>query len=412
VEKGVNNTYFSDSYKEEFFSDSLWNKSIILFIMLCSISFFMLRGVGKGDRVLDFMGIGLIVLFILLFSIYSNKVETFKPKYSIYIILMFIGIIVSSLSCSYIHDQSLVLTIYQQRSTYFLLFYFVLHFMRPNPHWIKDLIFYFAIAGAIIYLLQYFAYPFRITETKMFYDRGTLRIFLPGSTFLHLGYFLSIDQYFRNKELKYGIGALLLFVIAILSGFRMILALYVLITAAYILLSKQIKNKILIIFLISLISVAGFLAFQQIINEMRTSAERETSQGEDYVRVRAASYFLSEIDKNRVTLITGNGQPNDKSNYGQRLGLMKVYYGYYLSDCGIIGSLYKFGIIFVIPALLLFFTLIFTKYDREFFFSKLFLILNISNLFIGFYTFEAGEGAIVISCIMYFSDMSQLQNQR
>jgi hypothetical protein len=370
------------------------------------MGFFLVRGIGKGAKALEIMGIGVLIFYLFAFTIYSTQAPRVKSGYANAILIMLIGIILSTLACSYIYNQSMIVTLYQQRSVYFLLFYFLLPYLFPSTEWLKTLIIYLGVAAGVIYILQYFAYPLRITEAKMFVDRGTLRINLPGTAFMHLAYFMFLDNYFKTSKLKYGAGVILLLITAVLSGFRSIVAIYILISGIYLLASKQTKNKFIIIFVAICVVIASFFAFQGIIKEMQSSAQRETSQGTDYIRVRAASYFLREMSNHEITYITGNGQSSERSEYGRKIARISYFYGYYLSDIGIIGTFYKYGILFVLPGLIVFFKIAFMKLPLDFQFIKLFIIMQILTVLLSS-IIEGGEGAIVLCLVLYLVDRSQ-----
>lgn len=388
-------------------SENIWNKLLIILIILCSVSFFKIKVIGKADRIFELLGVGLIIFFIVLFSTYGSKNNIIKQNYSFFIILMLIGVLISSLSVNYFYDQSIGTSLYQQRHTYFLLFYFLLPFLNPKPKLVIDLIFYTALVAAIIYILQYFAYPTKLTEAKMFLDRGTLRINLPGFTFIHLGYFLCLDQYFRTSKKKYLYGIFLLFITGLLSGTRTTLAIYVLISSGYLIINKHVKNKLLLFIIIGFIGFAGYIGFKGIIDEMRTSAERETSQGADYIRVRAANYFLSSLNKHKITYLIGKGHPDENSSYGRENKILAKKYGYYLSDVGIIGSYYKFGLLFALSALIILFKVLFKKLKSEYNFIKMFLVMQLIVIFIGYFSFEGGDGAIVYIFILYLTEYKE-----
>jgi hypothetical protein len=385
------------------FEDNFWNKLLIIIITLCALSFFLIKGIGKGDRVLEISGAVLILFFIILFSVYSKN-KPAKSRFSILFSVMLLGILISTIACSYFHDQALSVTFYQQRQTYYLLFYFLLPFLFPNAKWVENYFFYFGIFGAAIYIMQHTVYPVKITEAKMFIDRNTLRINLPGITFMNLAFFLCIDKYFRTAEKKYAIGVLILLATAILSAFRSVLAAYIGLAAVYLIINKHVKNKVLIIFTSCVVAISAYFVFQNIIDEMQTSAKRETSLGSDYIRVRAGNYFLDEMVKDKVIFFTGNGQPSERSDYGSKLIGISLFYGYYLSDVGIIGSYYKFGLLFVLASVAAMIFLLFTKLPVELQYIKLFIIMQFLLILMSSFPFEGSEGAIILCLIFYLVD--------
>ena len=384
----------------------LYKKIIILSIILFSVGLYQLRGLGIFVRLMDVMTVLLIIVHLILFILYGRLDQKVKKHFAVPIILLLAGIVISSLGAEYINNQSWGVTLYQQRHMYAFLFYFLLFYLAPKPKWIIDLLFYFGIAGGLFFVIQYVLYPTLITDAKIFLDRGTIRMNLPGTYFVNIGFFLSVDRFFATKKMKYGAGALLLFLVALLSGFRSILALYVLLTTGYLLVSKQVKHKALIFSLYSVVVISGFFAFHGIIMEMKESAEREGSQGTSYIRVRAADYYLSMNDNNKIAYIIGNGEPSERSAYGRRISLISLRYGYYLSDIGVVGLFFKYGLL---PSLIVFFIIfkvLFTKLDEKTVFIKLFFLFQLLVIFNSVTSFERLSGIIAVCLMLYLYDMS------
>ncbi|MBK8805438.1 MAG: hypothetical protein IPO21_01825 [Bacteroidales bacterium] len=388
-------------------SKNIYNKIFLIIIILCSLSFFELKGIGKADRIIQLLGVGLIFFFILLYTIYGERNQFVKLSFANPMYLLFLGIFISTLGCAYFKNQPIHVTIYQQRHTYFLLFYFLLPYLYPEKEWLIKVVIYMALTAALVYIAQYFAYPARITEAKMFVDRGTLRINLPGFPFIYLGFFLAMDYFFRTSKMFYGLVTIILLITGLLSGFRSVLALFVGLTCVNLLIGSYVKNRLLIIFVCVILGMAGYFAFQGIIDEMRTSAERETSQGEDYIRVKAGYYYLDEMNKNKMSYISGYGEPSDRSSYGHETSAVSLSYGYYLSDVGIIGTYYKFGLLFCVTMLFILLKLLFYRHSTELRFMKFYIIMQLVLITIGFFFSEGGEGAVILSILLYLTDIER-----
>jgi hypothetical protein len=262
-----------------------------------------------------------------------------------------------------------------------------------------------AMAGAVLYILQYLVYPAQITEAKMFIDRGTIRINLPGTIFRHICFFLCVTELFRKFSLKYGIGALVMLVVAILSAYRSVLAMYILLPSIYLLTSPYVKNRLIIVLLGLFIMISGFFAFQSIIFEMQETALRESAQGgKENIRFKSAKYYLADSKKNPVALIIGNGQSSGHSRYGQRMGKISEYYGYYLSDIGIIGTIYRYGLVFALVIVLIMFRILSMKLPPDLHYIKLFLWMHVFLIFSTYPFYEDKTGIILFSFILYLAE--------
>jgi hypothetical protein len=257
---------------------------------------------------------------------------------------------------------------------------------------------------SIYFILQYIAYPSLITDAKVFEQRGTIRINLPGVNFRHIAFFIAIQRFFTSYKMKYGLLALLIFTVAVLSGFRTVLATYLLLTTGFMLFNKNVKNKYLIFMLYAGVIVAGFFAFNAIITEMITSAEHEAAQGASNIRARAASFFLSLNEKHEFTYVLGNGEPSERSSYGRFLGRIALQRGYYLSDVGLIGFYFKFGLLASVAAVSLLFKGIFMRMRQEFIFIKLFFIFLLLLIVNTRTSFDYHDGIVSICMLLYLID--------
>ncbi|MDX9942869.1 MAG: hypothetical protein RBS53_11680 [Bacteroidales bacterium] len=382
----------------------LYEKILIFFFILASLGLYQLRGLGIVVRLLDIFTVGFILIAYIVYAFWDPNKERLKAGFRWPIILLLVGVFISSVAAEVFHDQSLHLTFYQQRHMYAFLFYFLLIYMAPKPDWLIDVLFYFGVIGGLFFLAQYFLYPTLITDAKIFLGRGTIRMNLPGTYYMHIAFFLSVDRFFTTYEKKYGLGMVLLLLVAFLSAFRSTIASYALITTGFILLNTKVRNKVLLFGLYGLLVVAGGFAFSTILMEMKTSAERETSQGSSYIRVRAAGYFFSKNEEHKVTYIIGNGEPTERSPYGRKLAVLSFMSGFYLSDVGIIGFYFKYGLMAALVMLFVMFKIIFTRLNRKVFFIKLFFLFHLLLILIAKTSFEFLDSIIAVCMMLYLFD--------
>ena len=223
---------------------------------------------------------------------------------------------------------------------------------------------------------------------------------------MYIAFFLSVDRFFTTYKKKYAFGVALFFIVSILLGFRSTIALYILISTVFLLISEQVKQKVLLFTLYATIVVSGFFAFQEIFLEMKESAAREGSQGTSYIRYRAAEHFLSLNNSDNLTYIIGNGEPSERSVYGRDLALISMMYGFYLSDIGIFGFYFKYGLISSLALLYVFFRVIFTKTEKGFTFLKLFFVFQLFQLPFSRTPFESLYSIVAICMLLYLFDVS------
>jgi hypothetical protein len=373
------------------------------FIIICSISAFEIRGLGKGSRVLDILGICLIIFFLLIFIAYQGKTNI-KGNFSYHILFLLMAVFFSTLMAKISHKQDIGITLYQQRGMYFLLFYFLLHYLMPNPKELEKIILIFALLFCFMYIIQTYIYPRLITDGKVFRDRGTLRIFMPGSSFMVLGYYISLQQIFEKFNWTSLSILLLTVVVAFLLAGRQLLSSLALLSLMNILINKRIKNRVALLAIFILVFASMAYLMSDTVGKMISVTTKLKSEGTSYIRVRAAEYYLFQYPHDKLSYLFGNGSPSVRSPYGVSLNKVWEYYGFYLSDIGLVSGFFKFGIIFVITILAIYSKIIFSKSSPDIAYIKYFIISAIITMFTTVLIFEETEGIVIICIILYITD--------
>ena len=356
-------------------------------------------------RLLDIITVAMIIGFFVLYLMFGKQEHKIKKSFTVPVIFLLSGVLLSTLPAYYFHGQSFGITLYQQRYMYAFLFYFLLFYLFPKPDFIFNLILYLALFAGVFFIVQYVIYPARITDAKIFMQRGTIRMNLPGMYLMHIGFFLSSGRFLTEYRLKYGLIALLLLLVAILSGFRSILALYLLISAGILLFNKTVKNRFLIFSLYFIFLVAGFFSFQSIIIEMKTSAEKESTEGTSNIRYRAAEYFVGNSINENMTMVLGNGVPSERSSYGRKLALISLRQGYYLSDIGIAGFYFKFGLLSSIMVLFILLKVILSGLPEKISFIRYFFLFQFALIFNTTLAFDSLPDIILVCFLLYLYDV-------
>lgn len=377
---------------------------VVLIVFLCSISFFELRIIPSALLPgIGFLGICIMVLFLIFHLIY-DETPRLKKYFSLEIYLILLAVILSMFGAYVFHGQGFKTTSIVQRYMYYFLFYFFLHQIKPDPNFILKLFIYFGITYASIYLLQFLIFPVNLVQSKAFYDRGTLRIFFPGSSFLFITFFFSIIQYFLTKNKLYLFFILLAFIIFILLGTRQVLFTVVFISVMYILLSNKVKNKIAVSFLILVSAFAFFFIFQDIFLSMFEVSKKQQSNIEGDVRYKAISYFLFDFFPNRISYITGNGVASANSAYGVFINNLKIYRGFYQTDIGLIGDFSKFGVFLIIAQFSIMIRILSRKIKPNLVFIKLVMWSMAITLITGG-SFASGDVITSICAMLYLVDV-------
>ena len=89
--------------------NTLSNRILIIFITICSVSLFMLKGLGKGERVIELCGSITIIFFLLLFTIYFRGISTKSGKFGVLIIILIVLLFASDFSSLFFNNQAIVI---------------------------------------------------------------------------------------------------------------------------------------------------------------------------------------------------------------------------------------------------------------------------------------------------------------
>lgn len=380
---------------------------IILFIILSSMGMFNIAFLGKDIiKIIELSGIGAILLVIVLQMVYSRG-AAFAYSFKVEILLIFTGILLSMLMAYSGHNQGFSTTAIAQRFMYFYMFYFALHLIRISDKDLEKLMIYLAVAHVIFYMMQFMAFPNKIFDVRTSEDRGTLRIFLPGLSYLLLAYFYILNKLF--ERFSPGRLALLFFFfsIFILMGTRQIILSMFMLTMINVLLSKRVKSKAIILVLVVLSIFPIIFMFQDIFLNMLNVSQKQSEGFADDIRVRAATFFLTELFPNRLAYITGNGADSANSNYGFLIQSYRDAYGFYQSDVGLIGDYSRFGAFFVIGVFMIIYKVLTARLSVEYSYIKYFYINILLTLFTGGGAFGEGDSIVAICFTLYIIDIDK-----
>ncbi|HLN53765.1 MAG TPA: hypothetical protein VK212_08650 [Lentimicrobium sp.] len=382
-------------------------KLIIYFIALSALELFNVTFLGPDViKVFQLAGIGLTITVLFVQLVYQKE-ERFAKHFSFEILLIFLGVILSMFMAHWSHDQSLVTTMIAQRFMYFYLVYWVLHSLKVSLEDVESIIYWLGLTYSLLYIVQFFAYPNIIFDVRIAEDRETIRIFLPGFTFLVLGYFLILNRLFESFAVWKLLSALFFLLILILMGTRQVLFSVMLLTLMYVMFSKAVKSRALIFILILASVVPLILIFQEIFISLIDLSKNQSQSLAENVRIRATVFFLSELFPNTASYITGNGADSTNSSYGFMIQMYKDAYGFYQSDIGIIGDYTKFGAFFALAVFMIIFKVIFRKVSPAFSYTKYFYISILLTLFTGGGPFGQADSIVALCFTLYILDVDR-----
>jgi hypothetical protein len=375
-------------------------------VALLSIKFYSLfvpYSVGKG---LVLLGVVLVLIFYLLNLVYNNS-KDLKKGFTTPVVLIFISLFVSSIAANYFHDQSILTTLFTQFDLYFFLFYFLLHKLKPNVSTLVEIIVYLGLIYCALYIIQFVIYPTKILTCAMRPERGTIRIFMPGIDYMVAAYYIFLSRFFITNRPKYLFIMVPIMIVLFLLGTRQAIFIVALMTIVMILFSKRVKSKFVILLFIVLSTIPIFFIFQQIFYNMFNLTVSQGADAQEYIRVKAAQYFVLNFNPNPIWIFTGNGMPGLHSGYGIAISRLTKTSGFYLNDIGLIGDFFRYGILYVLAMLYMLYQLVRIKLHEQFIFIRYNTYTSIMAIFVG-----AGMSSqsLVLFCMMlYITDVDKIK---
>lgn len=390
----------------------MFKKALIVFIVLGSLAFFELFFFERQTiAAIHLLVAGVIIAFTFIHLVYDKSAKI-KARFTMEIFLLFLAVGLSMIGAFVFHEQKFMVTLLAQRIIYLLLFYFLLHQLKPDPKFLTRLMVILGIIWAVLYLIQWFAFPTQLFGSYMFKDRNTIRIFLPGVTFAVVAYYILLTIYLKTTNNKYLFLLLLLIIVFVLMGTRQLIGPVVLISMIILMRSKRIHSKMVITILGMASIVPLYLIFQDIFTAMFEVTKEQSVSISENVRVRAMGFYLYRFAPSNLSFFTGNGAYSAHSSYGIMMDNYSKAFGYYLADIGIIGEFILYGIIFVFAELVILFRMAFFKYTSEFEYIRYVTYSLFFSLFVSEGVFGASDGIAMMCILLYMTDFSRALKEK
>ena len=359
----------------------------VAIVTLTAMNFWSFQMISDDQADILIFGVSLILAAVIFYNsgIFLKKGLHFKVHVLLFLFLPLLSVIGANL----FHDQPMKLTLLLLRINLLWLFYFVLHILDLPAEKIIKLLIFIGGVWAFLTIVQQFTYPqvyfYTRGEGNAGLRRGGLIRLMPIGQ--HYGVFMLLFffyQYLTKKKLNawlyicLGLGGLYYY------GTRQVAASAVICMLCGVMLLKGV-SKWAYLFMFFIMAVLVVVVFQP--SMITTYVELTTTQldNDDYVRFRAAEFYLNDYWPHWAAKLLGNGRPHLSSSYGMEMRYITSTYGYWTSDIGIIGTFSTYGIFYVlnilwlnIKGLTLWFPFDKDKYLRLLFvYSTILLPLNI-----------------------------------
>ena len=276
-------------------------------------------------------------------------------------------------------------------STLLLVFYYlVFRTWNFSVRVWEEVVEYMFIILLILYVLKYtfMDWEFLQLDTSDEYLKKETRVRIYSDAFLELGYLYCLNKYLVFKRPKYLIMAILGFFFIFLQGFRMLIAMGVIVSLLMVL---RVYKKSLSSLSIATISIISFIVLalqlpivQNKIDELTHRNETQNFQNEDYSRLYDIQFTYSSFFIDKAEMIFGAGmtyfydlkKPRKNveyfSEYSRYRTRLATEFHYYPVDLGFWGLSWEAGIPFTIIAILLFLYLLKVKVPNDYYYLSLY----------------------------------------
>ena len=340
-------------------------KSLYIFILvLFTTKFFSLHPFGD-----IFTALGGIPWFLTVFIwmsygalIYKSKAhhDLFVKKNILPVIWIFVGILLSFIPAYIYSGQSPLVSFSTYRYQYFWVVLFLIIYIKPLPNDIIKSLSCFSILFVTAALAKHYLVSdwFYITEVEG--DKQSRYIddilYPDGLSLLLIPFYYYCSKIRQSSTVRDLIIILLFFFSFLILHNRSTLLIAVLIVAFFIL-SKKSKYRIPFIVLSLGIGILIVYYTQDVWIDIYEETMSQIDN-DDYARIVAINYFLSDGNPNWVTTIFGNGFLSAHVN---SISYDLAERGIYNSDVGFIGYWNYYGIIPIIVFIIYIFKSFFSK---------------------------------------------------
>jgi hypothetical protein len=192
-------------------------------------------------------------------------------------------------------------------------------------------------------------------------------------------------------------------------GGRETMAIMVLVLVLFILFSRKVRSKILISLLLTAGVFAIFIIFQEVFQALFKQTTTDIARGNEYIRIVAIKYYLTDFFKTPWAYFTGNGMYSLETSYGREMSRITSMQ-YYLGDIGLIGNYVVYGPLFVIGVLGICFKSVFFRIMYRYIYIRYLFIAVLISLITGG-GFGNSDFICFIMCIIYMIDISAFLNK-
>jgi hypothetical protein len=313
------------------------------------------------------------LFFIAVLYTVFNFRKTIEFSFTRPVLLLVGAMLISAFSATFFWSQG-ILDSFMALPLYlsYVLFFLLIVWKEPVDD-IESVIIVLGVIYLIVYSVTFFSFPTPVFGNIESFstDRGFQRVMLEGRGFLFLFSFYALGRFYRKRELLWlgifiitVIGVMMLLTRTLIAGSLILWTMYILRK------SKYINKVIAVIFIIGFVYLISQLNFSQLLFKQTMS---QTENFNDYIRVKAVTFYLTEFSPNIYAKVFGNGEPFRNTGYANYINYIEKMLGLYTSDIGYIGMYSKFGLLSVIAYIALIIGTFKIEVQEEYLYAKYFL---------------------------------------
>ena len=282
---------------------------------------------------------------------YRGEDSLYVGRNTIYIWLLMVVMVISAFVPWIDYGQDLINTLISQRFNYYILFALVLYAIRPDE---KELLYIFKICArlsVVMFVLGIFFPNWFVDVTKvkeMLVSRAEsgstdIGIGCPGFGLLVMYFFFCCGKLLQSPRTKDILELMVLLgvIIAVQNRSTLLGALPVF---GWCMFRMRSRNKLLVYICIGILLTIAIPYIQIIYNSLVEETQLQLDD-DNYNRWQALSFYLVEMKTKLYHYLIGNGVWSISGEYTRLMVAAQTFRGCYISDIGILGTFFYYGII-------------------------------------------------------------------
>jgi hypothetical protein len=327
---------------------NFFQKAVLILILLFTIHFWNLKYIPQkynAENLLTWMICGLSFMMVI---------KKGKMCFTGAILFFIFGLLINTLA-AYVHiHQSPFKTLLSYSFYYFILFYFFLHYLKPDRKFLEKLIITFGIIYSFIYVVQYAVYPYVLFSEDALTAEGGKQFAIVGHGFHMLAYLIVLNRYLVERKLKDLLLAFGFFVVLLLCDFRTLIAGAFLVSAFMVFrLIKLTPRDILLIVMviILMVGISQVKFVKDIIADSISNTESNFKEGKKYIRMLEMEFFFKRFPTDNSYYIIGGGKRTGDNLNRFNPDEIGLNYNIVWVDIGLLGFYIMIGLVAVVGML-------------------------------------------------------------